>query len=419
MLFQGWGTSLAWWANIDFDEETKIKICELLFDKKYLGLNIVRYNLGGGTNPDNPDLHMRPGGLMPCLKDSKSGPICLDNDKKQVYILREAILRGVNHIELFVNSPPWWLTKNKRTYSTNPGISNLSKDQYIDYVNFLNEVYCYFKERFPICSIEPFNEPSNPFWTRDNGQEGCFFGPFARRQIIKQLKKLNPSITISSADEFSAGFGILWECFCPSAAIDQVNIHSYKLNYKSWTLKMDDWNITRKLLRRLVKKRFWMSEYGCGESNDFYKSLQFGKHIIRDLRTLSPQAWIYWQAVEHYNGWGLLECNLKKPKHSPIIITAKYWIFMHFTKSLNEGDQYDVIKDNILYVHNPKTQKHIYIVINCSKSTLSFSPHIPNLQISNCIQTNQYFNYNSKILHNTLFLPSTITSVICKLCVQN
>ena len=148
MTFQGWGTSLAWWANIDYDDYTRNLICDLLFDKAHLGLNIVRYNIGGGTNPNNPDLHMRRGGVVPCLKNEVSSPIDLQNDKSQITILLESIKRGVDHVELFVNSPPWWMTKNKKTYCDRPCICNLSSKNYTEYAQFLSDVYNYFIKLF-------------------------------------------------------------------------------------------------------------------------------------------------------------------------------------------------------------------------------------------------------------------------------
>lgn len=53
--FEGWGTSLCWWANAlgRWEGPKKQEVLKLLFDEEEgLGLNIVRYNIGGGINPD-------------------------------------------------------------------------------------------------------------------------------------------------------------------------------------------------------------------------------------------------------------------------------------------------------------------------------------------------------------------------------
>ena len=48
--FEGWGTSLCWFANIvgGFPDPLRDHLMDLLFDSKYgLGLEICRYNIGG------------------------------------------------------------------------------------------------------------------------------------------------------------------------------------------------------------------------------------------------------------------------------------------------------------------------------------------------------------------------------------
>jgi O-glycosyl hydrolase len=63
---EGWGTSLAWWANVigGWSEATRNAIADLVFNPLGgLGLNVVRYNIGGGDNPKHD--HMRPGAAVP------------------------------------------------------------------------------------------------------------------------------------------------------------------------------------------------------------------------------------------------------------------------------------------------------------------------------------------------------------------
>ena len=47
--FEGWGTSLCWWANrLGYDETLTEKAAEAFFGDSGLDLNIGRYNVGGG-----------------------------------------------------------------------------------------------------------------------------------------------------------------------------------------------------------------------------------------------------------------------------------------------------------------------------------------------------------------------------------
>ena len=51
--FEGWGTSFCWWPNrIGYLDELSEQAAKLFFDpKEGLGLNIIRYNIGGGDDP--------------------------------------------------------------------------------------------------------------------------------------------------------------------------------------------------------------------------------------------------------------------------------------------------------------------------------------------------------------------------------
>ena len=69
---QGWGTSLAWFANVLGSSEallaaapqrteTREHVADLLFESKHLGMSICRYNIGS-AGWDSPDkLNLRPG----------------------------------------------------------------------------------------------------------------------------------------------------------------------------------------------------------------------------------------------------------------------------------------------------------------------------------------------------------------------
>ena len=50
--FQGWGTALCWWANrLGYSEKLTNAAAEAFFSDEGLGLDIARYNLGGGDDP--------------------------------------------------------------------------------------------------------------------------------------------------------------------------------------------------------------------------------------------------------------------------------------------------------------------------------------------------------------------------------
>src|SRR3712207_8327498 len=53
--FEGWGTSLVWFANAtgDYPDEVKEELADLVFGDDGLNLNIARYNIGGGRSEEH------------------------------------------------------------------------------------------------------------------------------------------------------------------------------------------------------------------------------------------------------------------------------------------------------------------------------------------------------------------------------
>jgi hypothetical protein len=431
-----WGTSLCWWANIDYPDNIKDEIMELLFGKSGLQLDIVRYNLGGGSNPDkNIKQNFRLGGNMPCIK-KQNGDFDLSSDKLQLSILDLAIERGVDKVEIFSNSPPWWMTKSGVTNGSNKSFDcNLKKEYVDDYVTFLNDSYNLLKEKYPIVSIDPFNEPSNPFWGPKVNQEGCFFDYYTRWEIIRSLKSKDKerqgtftdavdrrqgtftdavdrrqgSIFIAGVDEFSAGFALFWYIFSPRSLIDRINIHGYRLTYKNITFYFDDFNIWKRLLRWLIKKPIWISEYGYGYNDTIVDSLPLARKIFNDLSILKPEAWVYWQAVEDINGsnWGLLQVDFNNP--TIIKIQKQYYVFKHFTRTIKSDDKYDFINKNIMKIISKYTVK--YIVLNDTKNILDLS--LKNHIKEEIIEYNFSNNYNdyTTLLSIDMVGKSTLLSI--------
>lgn len=376
MQFEGFGTSLCWWANIKYSEKIKNEIIQLLFSETGLQMNIVRYNLGGGHN-DKIIQNMRPGGCVPCIQN-RNGTFNLTNDNLQISILNESIKNGVNKVELFCNSPPWWMTNSGLTNGNiKAWTTNLNYDYKLDFIDFIVDSYNILSKIYPIVSIEPFNEPSNPFWSPKINQEGCYYNYITRHNIFKDIKKNYPSIPIVGFDESHSLFALISLLFLPKC-INRINIHGYNsFDCKLWglfdvKLNIFDWTIWRKLIRSFTKKTIWMSEYGMGSDN-IKDSLQLARNIFRDLQTLNPTAWIYWQAVENVGtNWGLLQIDFNNP--NKIIIQKQYYIFKHFTTTLKEGDTYEFINNNILQINNISNKKK-FIILNDTNT--SFDINIP------------------------------------------
>src|SRR5260370_8755635 len=112
--FEGWGTSLCWWANMagKFSPPTRMRMAQDLFtlNNGGLGLTIVRFNAGGGENPALPntmELRARMDGYWPGPDQSYNWHA----DQTQRAILGDAIeaarAAGLRpSFEVFAHSPP-------------------------------------------------------------------------------------------------------------------------------------------------------------------------------------------------------------------------------------------------------------------------------------------------------------------------
>src|SRR5579862_3436251 len=68
-------------------------------------------------------------------------------------------------------------------------------------------------------------------------------------------------------------------------------------------------------------KRLWMSEYGDGDAS----GMEMAHEIVRDIRDMQAQAWVYWQVIDG-GGWGCLDMHLNSGATS-YRINRKYYAF--------------------------------------------------------------------------------------------
>lgn len=115
--FQGWGTSLCWWANrVGYSPVLTEKSAKLFFSKDGLNLNIMRYNIGGGDDPAHKHI-TRTDSIVPGWffydKSTNEYTYNYTADINQLNILRAAYNSAENpYVELFSNSPPYFMTKS-------------------------------------------------------------------------------------------------------------------------------------------------------------------------------------------------------------------------------------------------------------------------------------------------------------------
>ena len=384
--FEGWGTSLCWWGNVVGGWKDKVKtdeILDLVFDEeKGLGLNIARYNIGGGENPEHS--HMRNGGDVPGF-EPEPGVYDWNADAGQRYVLLGAMERGVDITEAFLNSPPYWMTESQCTAGSLAGITNNLKDEYTDeFVDYMTEVVKFYRDEYGVTfrTLSPFNESSTPFsWHKGYIQEGCFYSPAKQNEVINKLGKALEEkgltgTTIGAPEENFIDWTIdRYNGYDDSAKnyISQLNTHTYHGTERA----------QMKTLALGEKKNLWMSEVGFGGSldhedhNDMSASLQLAHGINMDLKYMQPNAWVYWQVVEEEindSNWGMIHADYYKDTED-YALTKLYYSFANYTKFIRPGYQFIGAgrgNNNVVGAYDEDTGRVVFVVMNDANSPVNY-----------------------------------------------
>ncbi|MFD1675493.1 glycoside hydrolase family 30 protein [Alicyclobacillus fodiniaquatilis] len=359
--WQGWGTSLAWFAYVLGGAPDKIRnhIADLLFDPtKGLGLNVVRYNIGGGENPQYN--FMDPRARVPGYEPSP-GKFDWQADKTQRWMLQAAKDRGANVFEAFSNSPPYWMTNSGSVTGAKDGGDNLKASDYQAFAEYLATVVKHFQTAWHIdfSTVEPFNEPVSNWWKFGGTQEGAHFDNASQSKLIPMLttalqqQGLHTGIAApddNSVDETLAS----WNAY-PSAVqhdVTQINTHGYNGS--------DRQGLNAAAAK--AGKNLWMSEYGDGDSSGMTMSTE----IIADVKQLKPTAWVYWQAVDG-PGWGMLQMDVNHPGHDQFKTTEKYYVMENYSKFIRPNYQFIQIGlPNALAAYNRAQHTLVIVTTNAS-----------------------------------------------------
>ncbi|MBX9366236.1 glycoside hydrolase [Streptomyces sp. WAC04114] len=388
--FEGWGTSLVWFANAtgDYPPAVREKLYKLLFGDDGLNLNIARYNIGGGNAPDVKD-YLRAGGAVEGWWKAPAGTTREDvdwwdadepgdwnkhADKTQRWWV-DRIKKDITHWETFSNSPPWFMTESGYVSGNfDAGKDQLKPGSVDDFAKYLVGATERLEKAhgIKVDTLDPFNEPNTDYWGTKLGpdgeptggrQEGAHIGPELQQKVIRALapvlKKSRSDAEISAMDETNPGtFATNWNSYPQEVRdlVGQMNVHTYGTGQRT----------TVRDLAKAADKPLWMSEvegdWGDGQSfTDMRPGLGLAQRMVDDLRELEPKAWVFWQPVEDYGNmkpggesakggnWGEIQlpfsCTSKDTLTScPIYTNTKFDTARNFTHYIKPGDR--LIKTN-------------------------------------------------------------------------
>lgn len=393
--FEGWGTSLCWWANRLGSSEKLIKdSARLFFSDEGLGLNIMRYNIGGGDDPSHKHIK-RTDSEMPGWwkydEDKKIFVFNSDTDKNQLSVLRECYKASGDdaYVEAFSNSPPYYMTVSGcSSGGKNPISNNLKKSQIVPFAQYLANVCDYIQKNhnIKIKSLAAMNEPFTNYWRYfSEKQEGCHVSPGKMQSDVlvaaaKALREKNLShITVTASDETNTRLQLIaLKKLSREAlsAVGRVSTHTYS----KATPKVGK-------LAREMGKNIWMSETDWSSTSgenpgEMGPALWLSEKIIEDIYTIMPSAWVIWQIVAAYISrvpdsegrldmsqmpdlnkgfWGTAFADMDKEE---IYLTQKYYAFGQFSRYIRPGMTIVHTDKKSLGAYDKKTGRIVLVCVN-------------------------------------------------------
>ncbi len=376
--FDGWGTSLCWWAETlgDETEAERMKMSKAFFDlEEGLGLNIVRFNIGAGDDPEHN--HLNNGHDMRGLPvwEDENGNFDPNADPNQIAILKDAIYYGANIVECFSNSPPYYMTVSGcSSGGHDSGKNNILPESFDKFADYLAKVTAYIQNDLGIKvdSLSPMNEPNTDFWGYEGTQEGCHIDSKDHSALIlathKALQKYGLSnVAVVAADENNSDrmADYITNDYTQEAlsCIPRFNAHSYGgSGRKIFEVAAD---MGKKLY---MSEDDWAASIGHDAGN-MGPAMWLSCKINSDMNAMRPNAWICWQITGPAPGGnsdsGYWYMSQYDKETNQLDLFKKYYAFAHYTKFIRQGDYIlPANSDNVLAARNFDTGKTVVVVTN-------------------------------------------------------
>ncbi len=358
LQFDGWGTSGAWWPQYVGNTAIDSQVAKLLFnDEEGLGLDIYRYNIGGGEK-ENPNSRIwgdwtKTESFYVYNKQTGQYELDFSKDANARKMMDLAVKNGASSIILFCNSPHFSMTASgQASGGLTADSSNLPKENYQLFVDYVLAVADHFVSLgYPVTYISPINEPQWGWGGDWVGQEGCHYTADEAVELLELFavnmeerhtayKLSGPESGCMSADwlEYQNKFfksKILSE-FC-----ETYSGHSYWMDNKY----SEKWIAGKRFSACFPDKKFYMSEWcelPCSlDSNSVESALYMANVIQQDLTLLNAASWQSWTAVglADENSGEIKSDTLLRvdPQYSEIHYNKRYFAYRQFTGNICKG----------------------------------------------------------------------------------
>ena len=394
--FEGWGTSLCWWANrLGYSDKLTQAAAEAFFSDEGLSLDIGRYNIGGGDAPGHDHVtrsDSKVPGVWKTFQPSADGSDVditaydMTNDQNQLNIAKAALKANPDiYFEGFSNSPPYFMTNSRcSSGAVNAGDNNLRDDMYDDFAKYIAESTKLLKDNgIEFKSYSPMNEPDTTYWgAMSNKQEGCHYDPGTSQSnmIVETRKALDEAglndVLVAGMDETSIdtsvrNLGSLTDE--AKEALGRIDTHTYSGSNRSGL----------KAKAQEMGKDLWMSEVDGG-----WDGFGLADRIIADMNGMMPSAWVMWDIIDvhkdsdfrdpsgnateannsvSYTGslWGV---GMADHDSEELVLTNKYYMFGQFTRYIEPGDTIIASSNSTLAAYNKESGDIKIVATNSSSS---------------------------------------------------
>ncbi len=358
--FNGFGASAAWWAQDAGNSEYADEIAKALYSKDGLGLNIYRYNVGGGEK-DNPNARVFNNRATESFYyyNEATGKYEYDftRDAGAQKMLEKALSYGcVDTVVLFANSPHYSMTGSGSACGSYSDFTcNLPEENYEAFADYFLTITEYFLDKgVPVKYISPINEPQWSWGGGWVGQEGCHYEPDEALAVFKvfaqKIKESGLPVRLMAPESGEVGettenyFDALYNDEEIREVLGSLAYHSYWSDNNYWGKYGFGETINEKYSDINVDMTEWCELPCSHDINDFESAMLMANVIMDDIKVTGVNSWSSWVGVNNYgideNGNmisdGLLVAD---DKCTELYTAARYSAMAHFSKYIPAGSK--------------------------------------------------------------------------------
>ncbi|MCH7401872.1 glycoside hydrolase [Belliella kenyensis] len=418
------GASDAWSGQFvgAWSDAKKNAIADLLFSQeidaqgnpKGIGLSLWRFNLGAGSAAQGSDSGIGDEWRRASSVMDAQGQFSPERQAAQLWLAQAAKERSVDHLLVFLNSPPVWLTRNGKAFASNANESNLASEQYDAFGEYMAKaIQGIEQEGLKVDYISPINEPQWD-WI-DGGQEGTPFWNHEIAGIVRALDKkleengLSTKIDIAESGQIEYLYEVhnrpgrsnqIADFFTPGSdnyiadlkhLSNNISGHSY-FTTSPFQMAVSKRNQLAQAMSSVPGLKYWMSEYcilgdndgeiqGNGKDLGITPALYMARVIHNDLTIAQASAWHWWIGISPYDYKdGLV--YISKSKTDGTYETSKMlWALGNYSKFIRPGfvrvgltiEQQQAQDQNLLCsaYKNPQTGELVIVAINSSTNEVN------------------------------------------------